>query len=714
MENKVLTVCPYCGSGCQMNLIVEEGKIVGAEPADGRTNEGNLCLKGHYGWDFLNDPQILTARIRKPMIRKAGTLAEVSWEEAIQYTAEKLTAIKEKYGPDAIMGTGSARGPGNEANYVMQKFMRAVIGTNNVDHCARVCHGPSVAGLTYSLGDGAMSNSIPEIEDTDLLFIFGYNAAVTHPIVARRIVSAKQKGATIIVTDPRKTESARIADTWLPLKGGTNMALVNAFGHVLIAEELYDKQYVEKYVDGFAEYKASVQKYTPEYAESITGVQAAEIRKVMRQYASANKAMILYGMGVCQFAQAVDVVKGLASLALLTGNFGRPGVGIGPVRGQNNVQGSCDMGALPNVYPGYQSVTDDKIRKKFEKAWGVALPRKVGYRITEIPHLVLKEDKVKAYYIFGEDPVQSDPNASEVRETLDKLEFVIVQDIFMNKTALHADVIFPATSWGEHDGVYSSADRGFQRIRKAIEPPGEVKPDWQIISELATAMGYPMSYRNTEEIWDEMRGLSPSFAGASYRKMEEQGSVQWPCPSEDHPGTPYLYEGNRFTTSSGKGQLFACEWRAPLEQPDQEYPLSLSTVREVGHYSVRTMTGNCRALSQLSDEPGFIQMSPADGSSLGIEDGQLVHVVSRRGRVLARAQISNRVKTGATYMTYHFWIGACNELTGDYLDPVSKTPEYKYCAIRIEKIADQLRAEQQVQQEYEALRAQMHVEARPV
>ncbi|MFB5678390.1 formate dehydrogenase subunit alpha [Paenibacillus terreus] len=707
MGDKVLTVCPYCGSGCQMFLKVEDGQVVGAEPADGRTNEGNLCLKGHYGWDFLNDPQLLTARLRKPMIRKEGVLKEVSWDEAIQFTADKLAEIKEKYGPDAIMGTGSARGPGNEANYVMQKFMRAVIGTNNIDHCARVCHGPSVAGLTYSLGDGAMSNSIPEIEDTDLLLIVGYNAPVTHPIVARRIVKAKQKGATMIVADPRKTELARLADTWLPLKGGTNMALINAFGHVLIEESLYDKEYVSSHVEGFAEYKSGVQKYTPEYAESITGVRAADIRKTMRQYAKSGKAMILYGMGVCQFAQAVDVVKGLASLALLTGNLGRPGVGIGPVRGQNNVQGSCDMGALPNVYPGYQSVTDEKIRKKFEEAWGVPLPDKTGYRLTEVPHLILKENKIKAYYIFGEDPVQSDPNAAELREALDQLELVIVQDIFMNKTALHADVILPATSWGEHDGVYSSADRGFQRIRKAVEPPEFVKPDWQIISELSTAMGYPMAYSNSEEIWDEMRSLCPTFAGASYSKMEALGGVQWPCPSDDHPGTPYLYKGNRFTTPSGKGRLYACEWRAPQEQPDAEYPLTLSTVREVGHYSVRTMTGNCRALSRLSDEPGNIQMNPEDAAALGIRNGQLVRVYSRRGNVAARAQLSDRVKAGATYMTYHFWIGACNELTADDLDPVSKTPEYKYCAIRIEPIADQIQAEEQIRREYAALRERM-------
>jgi formate dehydrogenase, alpha subunit, archaeal-type len=553
-----------------------------------------------------------------------------------------------------------------------------------------------------------MSNSIPEIEDTDLLFVFGYNGADSHPIVARRIVKAKAKGAKIITTDPRVTETVRISDLWLQLKGGTNMALVNAFANVLINEGLYKKEYVEKYTEGFEEYKAMVEKYTPEYAEKITGVKADDIRKAMREYAAAKNAFILYGMGVCQFGQAVDVVKGLASLALLTGNFGRPNVGIGPVRGQNNVQGACDMGALPNVFPGYQDVTNPQIREKFEKAWGVKnLPDKVGYKLTEVPHAVLHENKIKAYYIFGEDPVQSDPNAAEVRETLDHMEFVIVQDIFMNKTALHADVILPATAWGEHDGVYSCADRGFQRIRKAVEPKGDVKTDWQIICEVATAMGYPMNYNNTQEIWDEMRSLCPNFAGASYEMLEKYGSIQWPCPTEGHPGTPYLYEGNVFSTPSKKGNLFAAEWRAPQELEDEEYPLSLSTVREVGHYSVRTMTGNCRALQQLADEPGYIQMNTEDGKGLKIRDQELVRISSRRGSVVARALLTDRVKKGATYMTYQWWIGACNELTLDNLDPISKTPEYKYCAVKVEKIEDQEWAEQYVRDEYAKIRKQM-------
>ncbi|URZ08806.1 formate dehydrogenase subunit alpha [Clostridium felsineum] len=710
MEKKVLTVCPYCGTGCNLYLVVKDGEIVRAEPADGTNNKGSLCLKGYYGWDFLNDPQLLTKRIKKPMIRKNGELEEVSWDEAVKFTAENLIKIKAKYGPDAIMGTGSARGPGNESNYVMQKFMRAAIGTNNIDHCARVCHGPSVAGLSYSLGDGAMSNSIPEINNADLIFVFGYNPTETHPIVAKRIVEAKSNGAKVIVTDPRKTDTVRLSDQWLQLNNGTNMAIVNSFGNVLIEENLYDEEYVKNYTEGFEEYKKTVAKYTPEYAEKITGVKAEDIRHAMRSYAKAKNAMILYGMGVCQFSQAVDVVKGLASIALLTGNFGRESVGIGPVRGQNNVQGTCDMGVLPNYFPGYQKVIDKKIREKFEKAWGVKLPKENGYVLTEVPKLVLEEDKLKAYYIFGEDPVQSDPNAEEVREALDKMEFVIVQDIFMNKTALHADVVLPATSWGEHDGVYSSADRGFQRIRKAVDPIGDAKPDWEIISLISTAMGYPMKYKDTKEIWDEMRSLSPKFAGASYEKMEKQGTVLWPCTSQADNGTPYLYAENKFATENGKGKLFATEWREPAEKISKDYPLVLSTVREVGHYSVRTMTGNCRALQNLADEPGYIQMSIEDAKELGIKDQELVKVSSKRGKVISRAWISGRTKKGATYMTYQWWIGACNELTIGSLDPISKTPEFKYCAVRVERIDNQKKAEEELINKYSKLRKDMGID----
>ena len=556
-----------------------------------------------------------------------------------------------------------------------------------------------------------MSNSIPEIENASLLLVFGYNGADSHPIVARRIVKAKEKGCKIITVDPRITETARISDMHLALKGGTNMILVNAFGNVLINENLYDKEFVANHTDNFEEYKKIVEPYTPEYAEKYTNIPADTIRQAMREYAKSKDSMILYGMGVCQFSQAVDVVKGLASLALLTGNLGRPNVGIGPVRGQNNVQGACDMGALPDVYPGYQKVTNPEIRSKFEKAWGVTLPSEIGVKLTEVPHAVLEEKKIKAYYIFGEDPVQSDPDASEVREALDACEFVVVQDIFMNKTALHADVILPATSWGEHDGVYSCADRGFQRIRKAVEPKGDVKTDWDIICRVSTAMGYPMKYNNTKEIWDEMRSLTPSFFGATYEKMEKLGSIQWPCRSEsdDDKGSMFLHKDGNFSTDNGRGKLFAAEWRPPYEIEDDEYPFSLSTVREVGHYSVRTMTGNCRALSQLEDEPGYLQINYKDAQKLGIEDNEIIKVSSRRGSVLTRALVTDRVQEGATYMTYQWWVGACNELTISSLDPISKTPEYKYCAVKVEKIEDQNYAEECVKNTYKNLKIKMGV-----
>jgi len=710
---KSIVVCPYCGTGCKLNLLVENDKVVGAEPAMGRTNEGNLCLKGYYGWDFLNDTNLLTPRLKQPMIRRTrgSKLEAVSWDEALDFAATKLQAIKDKYGPDSIMTTGSARGPGNEANFVMQKFARAVIGTNNVDHCARVCHAPSVAGLESTVGDGAMSNSINEIPEAKCLLIFGYNVADSHPVIARQVFKAKANGAKIIVCDPRKIESTRIADQWLPLKNGANMAVVNAIAYTLIDENLYDKDYVQRYTDGFDGFRDIAMHYQPEKVEHLTGLKGEDVRKAARTYAAASESMILWGMGVTQFGQAVDVVRGLAGLAMMTGNFGRRGVGVGPVRGQNNVQGTCDLGMLPHQYPGYQSVTNDAIREKFEKAWGVPLRKEPGYRITQVGHKVA-EGVCKAYYIFGEDPAQTEADLNAMRNTLKNLELVIVQDIFMTKTAERADIIFPSTSWGEHEGVYSSADRGFQRFYKAVTPPPGVKPDWEIFSLLATRMGYPMHYNNTNEIWDELRSLAPLYAGATYEKMAGLKCVQWPCPTEDHPGTPFLFEGNKFATPSGKAKFIGAEWRSPMETPDETYPLILSTVREVGHYSCRSMTGNCSALTTLADEPGFVQMNPEDAACFGIKDQQLIWVKSRRGKVITRANFNERINKGAVYMTYQWWIGACNELTIENVDPISSTPEYKFCAVTVEAIEDTVWAENYVQTEYSNMKARLrsHVE----
>ncbi len=550
-----------------------------------------------------------------------------------------------------------------------------------------------------------MSNAINEIDNTDLVFIFGYNPADSHPIVANHILRAKQNGAKIIVCDPRRIETARIADMHIALRNGSNIALLNAIGHVIIAEQLYDRAFVTARTEGFEAYRKIVERYTPESVEAITGVSAGEIRQAARLYAGAKTATLLWGMGVTQFWQGVETVRSLTSLAMLTGNLGKAHVGVNPVRGQNNVQGACDMGALPDTYPGYQFVKFPENREKFAKAWGVAsLPAHPGYRISELPHRVA-HGEVRAAYIMGEDPLQTDAELPAVRQAFADLELVIVQDIFMTKTAAVADVVLPSTSWGEHEGVYTAADRGFQRFFKAVEPKWDLKTDWQIISEIATRMGYPMHYDNTQQIWDELRQLCPGFKGATYEKMGELGYIQWPCRDEspEDQGTSYLF-AEKFDTPNGLAQFFTCDWMAPIDKLDDDYPLVLSTVREVGHYSCRSMTGNCAALSALADEPGYVQINTEDAARLGIEDEALVWVNSRKGRVITRAQVNDRPNVGAVYMTYQWWIGACNELVTENLSPITKTPEYKYCAVRVEPIADQSAAEQYVLEEYNKLK----------
>ena len=558
-----------------------------------------------------------------------------------------------------------------------------------------------------------MSNSIIEIEDTKCLFIFGYNASTSHPIVARRINHAKEKGAKIIVCDPRKIETARLADIYVPLKNGSNVAFLNAMMNVILEEKLVDQQFIDEHTENFDPMYEIVKNYTPESTRHITGIEPEMLREVARMYATAETATILWGMGVCQFRQGVETVRSLASIAMLTGNLGKPNVGVNPVRGQNNVQGACDMGALYNTLPGYQKLSDPGTLAKFAKAWGVdELNPNPGIPLSEVPHAV-KEGKLKAFYIMGEDTLQTEPDINAMKKTFEDLEFIIVQDIFMTQTAAAADVLLPATSCAEHEGVYSAADRGFQRFYKAIEPSNDIKDDWQIISEMATALGYPMHYNNTQEIWDELRSLCPIYKGATYEKMEGLGYIQWPCYDEgpEDQGTQYLYKGQIFDRPNGKAEFFACEWEPPMEDVSEEFPLVLSTVREVGHYSCRSMTGNCKALAALADEPGFVQMNNLDAKALGIKHGDLVWISSARGKVISRADVSSRTNQGACYMTYQWWIGKCNELTAEHLNPGSRTPEYKYSAVRIDKIDDQKWAERYVIEEYTKLKEYLKTEA---
>ena len=562
-----------------------------------------------------------------------------------------------------------------------------------------------------------MSYSVPELEDAEVIFNMGYNAATSHPLVARRIVRAKKKGAKIICVDPRKTETARIADIFLQIKGGTNMLFLCSMAHVMVTEDLVDHEFIEAHTVGFEEYAREIAdpKYAPEAVAEQTRLNPEDVRKAARLFASSKHTMTTWGMGVTQFSQGVECVIGCSNLALMTGNFGHYATGVGPVRGQNNVQGTCDMGVLPNVYPGYQKVTDPEVRAKFEKAWGVKLSDKNGSPLTHVPDKVLRESdskkQIHAYYIIGEDPAQSDPDLPEIRETLSKIDLVVIPDIFFNKTSEYAAVILPATAWGEHEAVYSSCDRRFQRVHKLVEPDPNLKTDWEILCLIATAMGYPMHYNNTEEIWNEMISLAPKYTGATYEKLEANYGIQWPCYSADpeDKGTQYLHKDAVFNKPDGKGRFFFFPFTPVKEKETAEYPLSLSTVREVGHYSVRTMTGNCRLLRSLADEPGFIQMNPEDCEALGIKDGELVRVFSPRGETITRCLPTGRVSKGATYMTYQWWIGACNELTNAKLDPKSNTPEFKYCACRVEKIDDQKAAEQEVINRYTEIRRQMGI-----
>ena len=558
-----------------------------------------------------------------------------------------------------------------------------------------------------TVGSGCMSCSIPGMEDAGCIMLFGYNPSASHPIVARRIVRAKEKGCKIIVADPRFIETARIADIYLPIKNGCNVAFLNAFANVIVTEGLADKKFIEEHTNGFDEWWKVVREYTPENVEHITGVDPELLRKAARMYATAEPSAIIgWGMGVCQQKQNVPTVHAIASLACVAGQIGKPNSGLAPVRGQNNVQGSCDMGMLPNLYPGYQRVTDPAMREKFAKAWGVPVEKlsdHEGYKLTDVGHNI-DDGKVHAFYNFGEDPLQTEPDSEDLKRQLKSCDLLICQDIFMTQTTLIADVIFPGTSWGEHDGVFSASDRTFQRFTAAVPPKGECWHDWQVFQELSTRMGYPMHYNDTKEIWDEVRSVCPSFYGATYEKMAGLGHAQWPIPNIEDAGSPDMFPGGKFTTPDHRANLMAHDWEPPTEQPDEQYPLILCTVREVGHYSCRSMTGNCRALSLLAEEPGELHIHPDDAKARGIRDHEIVRAHSRRGEAYSRAIIDERINKGTIYMTYQWWIGKCNNLTLHAVDPRSHTPEDKYSACEVEAIENQVWAEQHVEQLYDELK----------
>jgi len=668
----VLTVCPYCGCGCNYYLQVFDGKLVGILPCKSHVvSQGKLCIKGWNATDFV----VSKDRLTKPLLKKDGKFVEISWNEALSIVSEKF----KKYSLDAVSVLSSAKCT-NEENYLMMKFARAVLKTNNVDHCARLCHASTVVGLGKTFGSGAMTNSIGELEDTDCIFVIGSNTTEQHPLIARYIMRAREKGAKLIVADPRLIPLTRFADYHLRQRPGTDVALLNGFMNVTLNKGLEDKEFVNKRTEGFKELKEVVKNYNPEKVEKITGIAKELIIKAAGIYAKAKSASIVYSMGITQHTTGVDNVVSCANLAMLTGNVGRPGTGVNPLRGQSNVQGACDMGALPNVYSGYQRVSDENARAKFEKAWNTKLPTKTGLTIIEMLNEAV-EGKLKAMYIMGENPMLSDPDINHVKKALENLEFLVVQDMFLTETALMADIVLPAASYAEKDGTLTATDRRVQRIRKAIEPIGGSKSDWQIICELAGKMGsQEFDYSSPDEIMDEIASVTPIYGGIVFERIEDIG-LQWPCPSKEHPGTPYLHKGK---FSRGKGKFFGIEFKEPAELTDADYPFILTTGRTIFHYHTGTMTRRTEALNR-EVPTGYMEINFKDAEKLNITEGEKVSVKSRRGKIEVKVLKTGKVPEGVVFIPFHFAESPANMLTNSAFDPVAKIPELKVCAVKVEK-----------------------------
>ncbi len=674
------TTCAYCGVGCQIDLnvnpktneIVRVTSEVGCIP-----NNGNLCVKGRFAMDFVASKK----RLASPLIKRNGRFEKATWPEAINFIVERLTKIKTQNGPDSIAGLSSAKCT-NEDNYIFQKFIRAAIGTNNVDHCARLCHASTVAGLARAFGSGAMTNSIDELKNAGCIFVIGSNTSEAHPVIALNITEAVVKnGVDLIVADPRQIDLVRFAELHLPQKPGTDVALINAMMNVIISEKLLDSDFINNRTEGFSELADAVKDFTPEKAEEITTVPAEKIRQAARIYAGASTASIVYSMGITQHTTGTDNVLSLANLSMLTGNIGKESTGVNPLRGHNNVQGACDVGALPNVYPGYQSVEDPKIRAKFENAWSKKLSPNKGLTVIEIFHAVETGD-IKAIYIMGENPALSDPNLNRTRKALEMVDFLVVQDIFLSETAQYADVVLPSFCFAEKDGTFTNTERRIQRVRKAVTPPADARNDWEIVCEVATKMGYRMQYDGAETIMNEVASITPIYGGISFDRIDSVG-LQWPCTDKDHPGTKYLHKG-KFTR--GRGKFHPVEFKAPAEDPSDEYPFVLSTGRQLYQFHTGTMTRKSAAINQVSTT-GYVEIHIEDAGKLGIADGDRVEVFTRRGKVSTLAKVTKNIERGWLFMPFHFCEGPANMLTIDALDPLAKIPEYKVCAATIQKQA---------------------------
>jgi formate dehydrogenase major subunit len=705
VDQKVDSVCPFCGVGCLLTYNVKDNKIVSVDGRDGPANQGRLCVKGRFGFDYIHNPQRLTVPlIRKPGVPKnpealnelninasdwSQVFREATWDEALDLAASKLKYLRDTHGKKALAGFGSAKGSNEEA-YLFQKLVRTGFGSNNVDHCTRLCHASSVAGLLEGVGSGSVTNQVNDVEHSDFILVIGSNPTSNHPVAASWMKNAAKRGAKVVVADPRGTDLGKHAWRALHFKADTDVAMLNAMLHVIIEEGLIDETFIRNRVNNFDAIKANIQDFSPEAMAPMCGIDAHTLREVARAYATAKAAMILWGMGVSQHVHGTDNVRCLIALSSITGQLGKPGSGLHPLRGQNNVQGASDAGLIPMMYPNYQRVINPEVHDWFEKFWDTPLDDKPGYTVVEIMGKILADEtdphKIRGMYIMGENPAMSDPNLNHARHALASLEHLVVQDIFMTETAWLADVVLPATAWPEKTGTVSNTDRMVQLGKQAITPPGEARADLWIIQEMAKRIGlnwhYAGEHYGVAEVYEEMRqAMHAAIGGITWERLQRESSVTYPCHSEDDPGEHTVFT-DHFATDDGKVHLVPAGLIPANEVPDAQYPFVLITGRQLEHWHTGSMTRRSEVLHAVEPMP-TVSMCGADLQALGVQAGDVVTVASRRGEVCLRVRLDEGTPLGAVFIPFAYQEAAANLLTNPALDPFGKIPELKYCAVSV-------------------------------
>ena len=689
---EVNSVCPYCGVGCQITYQLRDKQIVAVQGRNGPANEQRLCVKGRFGFDYVKHSHRLT----KPLIRRDDApksadcevdpdnpfthFREASWEEALDLAAGGIKTIRDRDGGEALAGFGSAKGSNEEA-YLVQKLIRTGFGTNNVDHCTRLCHASSVAALLHGIGSAAVTAPFTACADAEVVIVIGANPTENHPVAATFFKQAAKRG-TLIVMDPRGQALKRHATHMLQFKPGTDVALLNAMLNVIVDEELYDQQYVEAHTEGFDNLKKHIVDFTPEAMASVCGIDPETIRTVARKYATSEASIIFWGMGISQSTHGTDNARCLIALALTTGQVGRSGTGLHPLRGQNNVQGASDAGLIPMVFPDYQSVEAEDIRSRFENIWGTSLDPKNGLTVVEIMDAV-HDDIIKGMYIMGENPAMSDPDVDHAREGLAKLEHLVVQDLFLTETAFHADVVLPASAWPEKDGTVTNTNRQVQRGRQALGLPGDARQDWWIVQEIATRIGLPWAYEGPADVFAEMKQVMPSLDNITWDRLVKESVVTYPCSAPDHPGDEIVF-GDGFPTESGRGKLVPATIIPPDEQPDDDYPMVLSTGRQLEHWHTGAITRRATVLDHIEPE-AVASLSTKELRRLGVAPGEIVRVSTRRGVIELKTRADNGIPEGMVFIPFCFAEAPANTLTNPALDPLGKIPEFKFCAAKVEK-----------------------------